>query len=265
MALPPRGYVWIVHGLGEHARRYDELATFLTQMGFDVLGIDFPGHGLSRDRGIKHIRNIDDMLVCLNSAVDWWFTEGPRSNEGVRGKDWFLCGHSMGAITGLSWILNAKKLGLKSDFAKAAVISAPPIELRLPVPSWKEVLAQKLHSVKPYFEIANEISIDHLSVEGANKATYIEDPLVHGYASPDFFLSLQDCAKGMIAQAADFEIPMALIVGEDDPIVLPDSVERLYKAMGTHKKFLKIPGSKHETFNDIEKRTAFKFVAEWFL
>ena len=264
-SLPPRGYVWIVHGLGEHMQRYDEVALFLTQLGFDVLGIDFPGHGLSRERGHREIRNIDDMITCLNSAVDWWFREGPEAKQGAAKKDWFLLGHSMGAITSLAWMLEAKQKGLKSDFAKAAVISAPPLELRLPVPAWKAELAKKIHGVKPYLEIGNEISISDLSYESANLAAYRGDPLVHGNASPDLFLSIQKYSEEVLNRAADFEIPVALIVGEDDPIVLPDAVERLYHAMGTHKKFLKMPNSKHEVLNEVGKETSYRFVAEWFL
>ncbi len=264
-ALPPRGYVWILHGLGEHMGRYEELAVFLTQLGFDVLGIDFPGHGLSRKRGIKNIHSIDDLLICLNGAVDWWFFEGPRSAERASSKDWYLFGHSMGAITGLAWILNAKKLGLKSDFAKAAAVSAPPLKLRLPVPAWKSQVAHSLLNIKPFLELGNEISTDDLSVEVANRAAYREDPLVHGYASPAAFLSILSYAELVKSQSADIEIPLGLMVGENDPIVDPDAVEAFFHSLGTHKKFLKIAGNRHEIVNDIDKNLVFKFIAEWFL
>src|SRR5262249_45434336 len=42
-----RGLVVIVHGLGEHCRRYDHVARRLNAVGFDVVGYDHRGHGHS--------------------------------------------------------------------------------------------------------------------------------------------------------------------------------------------------------------------------
>ena len=44
-ALPAVGTVVIVHGLGEHAKRYESIATRLSRAGFNVLTYDQRGHG----------------------------------------------------------------------------------------------------------------------------------------------------------------------------------------------------------------------------
>ena len=49
-ALRPRGQVLIVHGLGEHAARYDPVAAALNAEGWSVLGFDQRGHGRSSGR-----------------------------------------------------------------------------------------------------------------------------------------------------------------------------------------------------------------------
>ena len=41
----PRAVVQIAHGLGEHARRYDEMAATLNRSGFSVYAEDHRGHG----------------------------------------------------------------------------------------------------------------------------------------------------------------------------------------------------------------------------
>ena len=43
----PRGCVRIVHGLGEHGRRYGHLAGALHQRGISVYAADLRGHGVS--------------------------------------------------------------------------------------------------------------------------------------------------------------------------------------------------------------------------
>jgi acylglycerol lipase len=264
--VPPRGYIWIVHGIGEHAARYDELASFLTLLGFDVLATDHPGHGLSRSSGAAtELRSFRVMRSALKAALDYWRFQGPRSKVGAASKPWFMVGHSLGALLMLSWIFHAREEGFEGDFAQAAFASAPPLRLRLPVPAWKKTLAEKLVQVAPHFEIGSGIGVNDLSVEVANLGAFREDPLVHGLASPELFLSLQAAAQEVIAGPADIEIPLALAVGEQDPIVDPQAIEELYLKLGTHKAFYKFPGNKHEIFNDISKRDVYRAIAEWFL
>ena len=50
--MPLRGVVIIVHGLGEHAGRYDHVARRLNQWGYAVRGYDQCGHGESAGRGV---------------------------------------------------------------------------------------------------------------------------------------------------------------------------------------------------------------------
>ena len=44
---PIAGVVMLVHGMGEHIRRYDHVADALTAHGFAVYGHDHRGHGAS--------------------------------------------------------------------------------------------------------------------------------------------------------------------------------------------------------------------------
>src|SRR5687767_9757703 len=66
-----RGVVLLVHGLGEHAGRYDHLAQRLNSWGFDVRGYDHYGHGESGgERGaLTHDnRLLDDLGEMVEAA-----------------------------------------------------------------------------------------------------------------------------------------------------------------------------------------------------
>jgi alpha-beta hydrolase superfamily lysophospholipase len=52
-AKKPRAVVQLVHGLGDHARRYDALAEFFTAKGFTVYADDHRGHG---ETGLRQVR-----------------------------------------------------------------------------------------------------------------------------------------------------------------------------------------------------------------
>lgn len=264
--VPPRGYVWIIHGIGEHGARYDEVASFLTVLGFDVLAPDHPGHGVNRAEGFaKELRSFKAMRSALKAALDYWRFAGPAAKAGAATKPWFLLGHSLGALLALSWILNARQEGFEGDFAQAVFVSAPPLKLRLAVPEWKRSLARNVSKLAPHFEIPSGIAVDDISIEAANIGAYRDDPLVHAWASPELFMSMQADAEAAIAGPSDIEVPLAVAVGELDPIVDPEAVEAYYESLATHKAFYKFPGNKHEILNDISKREVYRAVAEWFL
>ncbi|MDL2220899.1 alpha/beta hydrolase, partial [Eubacteriales bacterium OttesenSCG-928-N14] len=92
----PRGIVQIIHGMAEHAGRYDEFARFLNDNGFLVAANDHAGHGLSIGDGDipGYMAEKDGWRVMMDDAdvlhrylIDT-YGELP----------FFLLGHSMGAI-----------------------------------------------------------------------------------------------------------------------------------------------------------------------
>jgi lysophospholipase len=267
ITLPPRGYVWLIHGIGEHGGRYAEFASFLTELGFDVLAPDHVGHGLSRKQGgvSAQLRSFKVMRSALNTSVKFWMLEGPAARAGAHGKPWYVVGHSLGALLTLSWILKARQEGFDLDFATAAFVTAAPLKLRMPVPAWKEFLAHKIGGLWPRLELKNDIALEYLSVEAANKAAYREDLLVHPYVSPELFLSMNEEAAYALSHSSDIEIPLGIGVGAEDPIVDPAALKSYYESLSTHKFFIEMAGMRHEILNDVNKRDLYKVIAEWFL
>lgn len=264
--VPPKGYVWIVHGLGEHGGRYAELAVFLTGLGFDVLAPDIGGHGLTRtEGGAKDLLSLPEAREELQDLVAWWFRSGPVAARGISHTPWFLLGHSLGALTALEWILRGRGSELEPEFARRAFISAPPLRLRLPIPAWKPAAAGMLRNFLPNLKMANGIRPEDLSYDAANVAAYRSDPLVHGHATPKNFLSMIATANEILAKPREIEVPVCLAVGADDPIVDPAAVRDFYAQLGTHKRFLEFPESKHEILNEIGRSRAFDAIAAWFL
>lgn len=246
-----------MHGLGEHGARYDDLARFLNSLDFDVLAQDHSGHGLAvTDGGMKELPSLEEALA---EVEDTW-------THMKRGGPWFLLGHSFGALLAMKWILRGKKsLSLPYEYASRAFVIAPPLELRMPVPPWKKKLATHLRGLMPSLRIENEISPEYLSVDALNVEHYRQDPLVHGHASPKLFMSLLETVQNILEHPMDFEIPIALAVGEDDPIVHPQAIENFFDRLNTHKMLYRYPHRRHEILNDLGRERVYQHVAEWFL
>src|SRR5688572_19862490 len=81
------GSVLIVHGLGEHSGRYEEVAKLLNGIGLEIRSYDHRGHGKSTGkRGVIPYRDalLDDAKIIFDD-----FAQGKSQIP-------FLLGHSLG-------------------------------------------------------------------------------------------------------------------------------------------------------------------------
>ena len=95
LTQPARGTVLIVHGLGEHIGRYPHVAAHLNAWGWNVVGFDQRGHGLSGGaRG--RLAAADSLLQDLSQVIDAVRAEhsGPL----------VLLGHSMGGLVAARFV-----------------------------------------------------------------------------------------------------------------------------------------------------------------
>ena len=201
----------------------------------------------------------------LEDSWKHFVLSGPLSKKGAAHAPWFLAGHSLGALVSLYWILAGRSSGDVLPFARRAWLSAPPLQLRLPVPAWKKTLAEKIAPWLPNLKLKNEIDPTDLSYDGGNIAAYRSDPLVHPYATPRFYVSFVAAIEKIKSSPQDIEIPLSLSVGKDDPIVDPEYLKNFYSRMGTLKTFTEYPMAKHEILNDNCKRLCFEHMVSWFL
>ncbi|NLS10473.1 alpha/beta hydrolase [Nesterenkonia sp. MY13] len=93
--VPPRGIVQLIHGLGEHSRRYFRLITQLLDQGFVVAADDHAGHGKTAmvsgiwaDTGPEGAEAVVADEQTLREKVTARFPELP----------YFVFGHSWGSI-----------------------------------------------------------------------------------------------------------------------------------------------------------------------
>lgn len=94
-AVAPRGIVQIVHGLGEHSRRYLHVISALVDEGFAVLAGDHAGHGATAmrsgiwaDAGDEAARVVVEDELALQA----------RAREILPGLPHVLYGHSWGSM-----------------------------------------------------------------------------------------------------------------------------------------------------------------------
>ena len=202
----PRATVLLVHGLGEHAGRYDALARHLGAWGYAVRGYDHYGHGESSGPrgGLPwDTRLLDD----LTDIVDATRARMPA------GQPLVLLGHSMGGLVAARFVA----LGLRP--VDALVLSSPALDAGLgPV---QKLLLATLPRIAPNLRVGNGLDARYLSHDDAVVRAYLADPLCHNRISARLARFIAEGGPATVAHAAQWTVPTLLIWAGADRLVNP--------------------------------------------
>lgn len=248
----PQGSALVVlmHGYGEHCRRYDELAEYLGSRGHGVLRLDARGHGRSGgQRG--HIGNYSEYVGDLQAYVAEVALRHPDRPR-------FLLGHSNGGLVAI----RAVQQGLAG--LHGLVLTSPLLELRprrKPVP---DVVARWLSSALARLPLPNGVHARDLTHDEAIKDAHACDPWVQRRATPRWYWSMTENGRRALADAAQVTLPLLAVTGELDPIVDTARVsEFCARAGSTDKRLVVRAGALHEVLNEVDRRELFVLVADW--
>lgn len=202
LSSTPAKNIFLVHGLGEHAQRYQHIAQYWCAEGYNVHALDHRGHGHSSgERG--HVSQWKNFAHDLKRFIDQY--------DGTN----FLIGHSMGAAVALLYQL------LHPGAVRAIALSSPATDVSLPLPAWKVLSAATLSRIWPTLAMANEIDPALVCADPDVVREYQQDPLVHNRVSARFFADYLRTIQYIKKQAHRIEVPTAIWHGAEDKIVDP--------------------------------------------
>ncbi|HUR90390.1 MAG TPA: lysophospholipase [Ramlibacter sp.] len=247
--MAQRGTVVLVHGLGEHAGRYDPVARRLNGWGFAVRGYDHYGHGDSGgERGGLPVesRLIDD----LGDVVE---TTRQKMHSGL---PLIVLGHSMGGLVAacLAAIGHVRIDGL--------VLSSPALDAGLsPI---QKVLLATLPRFAPNLSVSNGVDSQFISHDPAVVAAYQADPRVHDRISARLARFIADAGPTVIRHAPKWSVPTLLMFAGNDKLVSPAGsrafAESAPPQMVTTHCFA---SAYHEIFNEPDKEAVFATLKHW--
>jgi alpha-beta hydrolase superfamily lysophospholipase len=245
-----RASIIIVHGLGEHSGRYENVVNYLVHLGYAIYGFDLPGHGKSGGERefIQQFEDFTDTLSTYKKMVKVWQPDKPI----------FIFGHSMGGLIVTDYLID------HSDDFRGAVISAPAITVPDNINQVTIVLGKVLSKIAPKLGImaldANMISRDPEVVE-----KYQNDPLVfHEKTTARLSAELLKAIMRVNNEMRKITIPFIVLQGNEDKLANPQGSRMLHEHAGSHDKTLKIyDGLYHEVFNEPERDQVLADVASW--
>lgn len=244
-----RGVVLLVHGLGEHAWRYDTLAQRLTTWGFAVRGYDQYGHGESG--GVRgglptDTRLLDDLADVLESTRARMPANTPL----------ILLGHSLGGL------LAARLVAASPGDVQGLVLSSPAFDLGLN--AWQKILLAVLSRIAPDWRVGNGLRPNLISHDPSVVAAYRADPLIHRRISARVVRFMLDAARVTLAQAPQWQVPTLLMVAGADQIVNPAGSRAFAAAAPSSVVSTQVfDGLYHEIFNERDTEPVFKCLQQW--
>lgn len=244
-----RAAVVLVHGYGEHAGRYQELAEELGRGGCDAYLLDLRGHGLSEGpRG--HVERFEDYLLDLDRLV-----EKARAS----GLPLFAFGHSLGGLILLRYLQEGGR-------ASGAIVSAPYLRLAFEPPPWKRWAAGILRALLPRLPIPSGLRPEMLTRDEERRAAVRADPLYFTTTTAGWFFEASRAQQEAFAKAPRVELPILGLLPTEDRVADPKATIAFWEALGAaDRQLVRFEGCYHEIVNEplaIRER-AFDLIRSW--
>ena len=245
----PRAVIFLVHGMGEHAKRYAHVIEYFKNVNIATVAIDLRGHGNSEgQRG--HMPSFDHMMHDLTLSL-------AHVTNDYKGIPVILYGHSMGGNLILNYLLR------NSDGVIGAIATGPYLRLGFDPPKWKVLLAKLSANIYP--ALSQPTGLERVALARSPQIIdeYENDPLVHDRMTASFFINIHQAGINAIARSKELEIPILLMHGSEDRLTSPEGSKDFHANAGSNVTFHLLEGLYHEVHNEPEKNQVFKIQLEW--
>ena len=254
----PRAIVQIAHGLGEHARRYDQMAAVLNRAGFSVYADDHRGHGQTglgqiASKQTKKLGNLGPggMDAAYKQVAN--FTKLIKDEN--PGKPIVLLGHSWGSF------IAQKIINKYSDMYHAVVLSGSALTMPGYIATGDFNMVWK--------KIPGSTGYEWLSRDVEIQKHFVADPLTFLAAAMQV-LGVKNSLKmfGKPSKNVRSDLPILVQVGEADPIGGEYSNKALVEAYRKNSGIQDIElfvyhDARHEIYNELNKEEIIQDLVDW--
>jgi alpha-beta hydrolase superfamily lysophospholipase len=256
---PAYGRVLVIHGHGEHMGRHAGLATQLREWGFEVMGFDLRGHGLSEGQrgGLStHEDLLADLAVVIDRAqvVD----RARRDSAGPL----VLLGHGLGGLIAARFV--AESLAAQPAPwhrpVDALILSSPLLDPDVAAGP----LLSMVNNALPNLAVGSGTDASWRSRTAAVVAAYRADPLVHDRMTGRLRRFIVDSTRIVQTRAAEWRTPTLLLYAGKDLCTSPAG-SRNFAAVAPKKITTTYHFSElfHDLFNEPERERIFALLGGW--
>jgi alpha-beta hydrolase superfamily lysophospholipase len=251
----PKAVVQIVHGIGEYATRYEPLAQALVAAGYAVYAGDYRGHGAT---GVQQHDGDLSRLGRLGAGGIRAVIRGMRQLRDIAhdehpGVPMVLIGHSMGSLLG------QRMLNEDAGSYDAVVFTGT---------AYRTLQHMNSGDLSKRHRVPGGSGHEWLSRDPAVADAFKEDPLTFDAKVAKLFGIADGLRLLGRPRRLSRDIPMLIMIGSDDPLGGPRSVELLAEAYRTRGGLSDVtvkiyPEARHEVFNETNRDEVVADLVAW--
>lgn len=247
----PRALICLVHGYGEHCRRYDHVAATLNAAGYTMTAFDLRGHGRS-DGPRGYTPSYPHLMADIRRFLR-------LSREKFSDLPTFLYGHSMGGNLSLNYVLRTQ------PNLAGLIVTSPWLALTDPPnPNLVKVNQFIGRFYQPFAITQPPYEGDVLSRDPVYDDAFQPDPLTHGVISNALYDGVSRAADWVQNHAHELPLPTLLMHGTGDKLTSFDATQQFAQAApAAQLTFHAWPDYYHELHNDLGKEAVFEVLIEW--
>ena len=237
-----------MHGLGEHAGRYDHVARRMAGTGIDVHAYDHRGFGASGGPRayVDRWSRLPDDLEARRAA-----TRAMRPDVPL-----VVYGHSLGGLIALGYVLDGRR------GPDLLILSAPG--LGSTIAAWKRLAAPVLGRVVPRMRLGNGLPPGGLSRDPAVEERVANDALCESTTTTGLgaegFAEVRR-VRTALEGGARLPVPTYVLHGGADPYVPPETSAILEADPRVTRRVY--PGLRHECHNEPEWPSVVDDAIDW--
>ena len=244
-----RANVLLVHGLGEHCRRYDHVILKLAAAGFAVAAFDHIGHG--RSGGKRGVYRYETAWELIGAFRDRILAENPE-------RPLFLYGHSLGGALVLTY---AQRF---PDKLRGVVATSPGLGT---VPGYPNILVSVLGKIGrafPTLTVNNGLPSENLYHQNGNDRSYEKDQYNHSRIALALAYDLITFGRDLVERPDPFPLPLLLMQGGADRCVDAELTARFARKKGNETVAFKFyPDGYHELHNEPFREEIIETIVDW--
>ena len=276
----PKAVVQIVHGVIEHASRYNDFATYLTGQGYAVYANDHRGHGKTIE--VKEEMGWFAEKDGWNLCVEDLHILRKMAQEDFPGIPYFFFGHSMGSFLTRTYItkhgegLSGCVLSGTAVHPKALIVSGSLLAKLQALFRGKKFPSKMLSQLS--FGAYNKrikdpkTPYDWVSRDPTVVTKYMQDEYCGFLGTCGLFIDLMYGLNYINTRShlsgIPSTLPFLIFSGAEDPVGSygkgPQTLTEQYRRAGFSDLTLKIyPEGRHEMLNELNRLEVYKDIQAW--
>jgi len=245
----PVAVIALVHGLGDHCRRYDRWIEGFVNNRIAAVSFDYRGHG--RSEGKKGVINrFDDLLSDTKLLVE-------RTKELYPGMPLVLYGHSMGGTISIRYCLQ------NDELPDLAIITSPWIKLKSPPSAAFMLLIRLAGKLIPDSTFSTGLHSDDFSDNNDFAEDREKDELLHNRISPRLFLEVSKQNEKILKNIETLKVKLLLMHGKGDPVTDIEGSREIFAKSKANIDYKEWDGAKHHLHNFAGSSEVMEYILKW--